>query len=264
MLNEKKFLDASGTGHLWTKIITELNKKVNSEALAAVATSGAATDISLTDTGNFYTSTNVEGALQELGNAVQSAGAVSISESAGSGSVLKVYTLSQNGNTIGTINIPADLVAVSGSIVAADGEGNTGTFLRLNISNGDPIYINVASLIEYNGVANSSEIAFTDNNHQISGSIIVGSIAKNKLDTSVQNSLSLADTALQPGDITEGSANGTILVNETNVPVHGLGSAAYTDSTDYDAAGAAQEVYNAIIALTDTEINAAITQALSN
>ena len=264
MPNVKKFLDSSGTGHLWTKIIAELNKKVDSSSLAAVATSGAAADIILTDTGNFYTSTNVEGALQELGNAIESAGAVSMTESTGSGNVLKIYTLSQNGSTIGTINIPKDLVAVSGAIVSADGEGTPGTFLQLNITNGDPIYINVASLIEYNGVANSSEIAFTDTNHQISGTIIAGSIAKNKLTTEVQSSLTLADTALQPGDIVEGTTNGAILVGEVSVPVHGLGSAAYTDSTDYDASGAAQGVYDAIIALTNTEIDTAIAQALSN
>lgn len=39
--------------------------------------------------------------------------------------------------------------------------------------------------------------------------------------------------------VTEGSANGTIAVNSTDVKVHGLGSAAYTDAADYEAAGAA-------------------------
>lgn len=39
--------------------------------------------------------------------------------------------------------------------------------------------------------------------------------------------------------VTEGSANGTIAVNGADVNVHGLGSAAYTDADDYEAAGAA-------------------------
>ena len=39
--------------------------------------------------------------------------------------------------------------------------------------------------------------------------------------------------------VTEGSANGTISVNGADVNVHGLGSAAYTDAADYEAAGAA-------------------------
>lgn len=39
--------------------------------------------------------------------------------------------------------------------------------------------------------------------------------------------------------VTEGSANGTIAVNSADVKVHGLGSAAYTESSAYEAAGAA-------------------------
>lgn len=39
--------------------------------------------------------------------------------------------------------------------------------------------------------------------------------------------------------VTEGSANGTIAVNGADVNVHGLGSAAYTESSAYEVAGAA-------------------------
>lgn len=42
--------------------------------------------------------------------------------------------------------------------------------------------------------------------------------------------------------IAEGSTNGSIAVNGTDVDVHGLGSAAYTESSAYDAAGAAADV----------------------
>lgn len=40
----------------------------------------------------------------------------------------------------------------------------------------------------------------------------------------------------------EGSTNGTVAFNGEDVPVHGLGSAAYTESNAYDAAGAAAGV----------------------
>ena len=50
-------------------------------------------------------------------------------------------------------------------------------------------------------------------------------------------SLGKADTAVQ--SVTEGTANGTISVDNKNVAVHGLGSAAYTESSAYDAAGTA-------------------------
>ena len=39
--------------------------------------------------------------------------------------------------------------------------------------------------------------------------------------------------------VTEGSANGTIAVNGADINVHGLGSAAYTEATAYETAGAA-------------------------
>lgn len=261
-LTIKKFLDSAGVTHLWQTIETELNKKVNRTELSNVATTGAATDVTITDTGNYFKATTVEGALQEIGNNIQTAGAVSMTESSPeSGNVLKVYTLSQNGKTIGTINIPKDLVATAGAIVNEDGEGNSGTFLRLTIDNSDPIYINVASLVEYNGVANSDELTFTDTNHQISATINVGSIAKSKLSTEVQTALTAASNALQTSDIAEGATNGTISIKGTDVAVHGLGTAAYTNSTAYDVAGSADAVYAAIIALTNPEIDAAIAAA---
>ena len=256
----KKFLDSAGTSHLWSQITTELNKKAALADLAAAAMSGAASDISIVDTGNYYSASTVEGALQEIASDMETVGAVTVTETNGSGNVLKIYTLTQRGNTIGTINIPKDLVATSGEIVNSDGT-NSGTFLKLTIANSSPIYIDVASLVEYNGVADSAEIAFTDTNHQISGTLKTGSIAKSKLASAVQTSLGKADTALQKADITEGSTAGTISVDGTDVAVHGLGSAAYVNTTAFDAAGEAQAVYDAIIALNNTEINAAINEA---
>lgn len=50
--------------------------------------------------------------------------------------------------------------------------------------------------------------------------------------------------------LVEGTANGTVKFNGTDVKVHGLGSAAYTDSTAYDSAGAADAVKTAVIGTT--------------
>lgn len=55
-----------------------------------------------------------------------------------------------------------------------------------------------------------------------------------------------ADTALQKASITSGTANGTIAVAGADVSVKGLGSAAYTASTSYDAAGTAQSKVTAL------------------
>ena len=67
-----------------------------------------------------------------------------------------------------------------------------------------------------------------------------------------------ADTALQVADIATGSANGTIAVKGADVAVKGLGSAAYVETTAFDAAGTAaaqaSAAESAAKAYTDTEI----------
>lgn len=47
--------------------------------------------------------------------------------------------------------------------------------------------------------------------------------------------------------VAEGATNGTIAVNGKDVAVHGLGSAAYTESTAYDEAGAAEAVKTSLV-----------------
>lgn len=64
-----------------------------------------------------------------------------------------------------------------------------------------------------------------------------------------------ADSALQTADITTGATNGAIAVKGTDVAVKGLGSAAFTDSTAYDTAGAAAQALTDAKAYTDNEIN---------
>lgn len=55
-----------------------------------------------------------------------------------------------------------------------------------------------------------------------------------------------ADTALQQADVTTGSANGNISVKGTDVPVKGLGSAAFVETSSFDAAGTAQNLVDTL------------------
>ena len=64
----------------------------------------------------------------------------------------------------------------------------------------------------------------------------------------------LADTALQPADITEGTVNGAISVEGTPVSVHGLGTAAYKNEGDFDVAGAADQALVDAKSYTDGKI----------
>lgn len=87
------------------------------------------------------------------------AGKVTISESAGSGEILKTYTFTQNGTEIGKINLAKDLVVSGGEIVERDGV----KYLSLSIANQvSPVEIPVTDLVDvYTG---SAYIDITDAN----------------------------------------------------------------------------------------------------
>lgn len=81
----------------------------------------------------------------------------STTPSDGTSSVLKEYTLYQNGEKIGDIDIPKDLVVTSGSVVKGTWSGNVftevesgkGTALKLVIANQTaPVYINTLDLVK--------------------------------------------------------------------------------------------------------------------
>lgn len=83
-----------------------------------------------------------------------------------------------------------------------------------------------------------------------------GTISETQLNTSVNASLDLADSALQKADIVTGTANGTIKVEGVDVAVAGLGTAAYKADTAFDAAGAANTAEANAKAYTDEKVNA--------
>lgn len=215
---------------------------------------------------------NIVDAINEVRRSVSAGGTaatISLSES-DSEDYAKVYTLKQGENTVGTINIPKDMVVKSGTIVTEDGEGNQGTFIKLVLANAtnDELYINVGTLVDiYKAAENATQVqlAIDSSTREISATIVAGSITtteladnavvtakiadgnvtKAKLSTAVQTSLGLADSALQKADIAEGTTNGTIAVEGTDVKVHGLGEAAFVDTTAFDAAGSAAAVQGA-------------------
>ena len=61
-----------------------------------------------------------------------------------------------------------------------------------------------------------------------------------------------ADSAVQ--SVATGTENGTISVDGTDVPVKGLGSAAYTDVSAYEKAGAVKELVDGQVATNKTDI----------
>ena len=94
-------------------------------------------------------------------------------------------------------------------------------------------------------------------------------------DVNVIESVKVNGTALTPNsskavDITvvEGTNDGTIKVNGSDISVHGLGSAAYAAATDFDASGAAAAVLGTALdqssANTVYGVKAALNEALGN
>lgn len=210
---------------------------------------------------------NLVGAINEVLQKVEdakTASAVSIEEDTTNSLYAKVYTVKQGTNTIGTINIPKDMVVSSGTVETNPDDDHQGTFIVLTLANAtaDKIYIEVGTLVDiYTAQQNATQVQLAINaaTREISATIVAGSITSAelaadavttvkiadgnvtyaKLAADVQTSLGKADSAVQ--SVVEGTTNGTISVDGTAVAVHGLGDAAFKASTAFDAAGAAAD-----------------------
>ena len=88
----------------------------------------------------------------------------------------------------------------------------------------------------------------------------------NTIDTVKVNGSALTPDANKAVNITitEGTDNGTIKVNGSNVEVHGLGTAAFTGSGAYDSAGSAAAVQNNVDTLSALVGSTAVATQISN
>lgn len=154
-----------------------------------------------------------------------------------SGDYAAVYHLTKGNVNVGAaINIPKDMVVKSGSVVTNPTGQTKGTYIELTLANAtnDKIYIPVDQLIEYvtSGSAEKDPIVVAVSaDHKVTATITDGAITEIKLDPGVRASLGKAKSAVQV--VATGTTNGTISVDGTEVPVAGLGSAAYTNSAAY-------------------------------
>lgn len=88
----------------------------------------------------------------------------------------------------------------------------------------------------------------------------------NTIDTVKVNGSALTPDANKAVNITitEGTDNGAIKVNGTNVDVHGLGTAAFTSSGAYDSSGSAAAVQNNLDAVSALVGSTAVSTQISN
>ena len=125
--------------------------------------------------------------------------------------ILSSTVIKKNGSVIGTINIPKDYVNNIIGLVSEDGEGNEGTFLKVNVApTGDAAeyqYVDVAGLVEYVTSGSQSGDMFVVNidpsTHQVTVTATDGTITKAKMVSGVQTTLDNADTAYGWGDHSE-------------------------------------------------------------
>lgn len=162
------------------------------------------------------------------------------------------YIIKQNEKQVGSsINIPKDFLVKSGTVktvstinqpVNGYKVGQKYLDFVVNTASNDGqeshIYILVEDLVDvYTGSTGDQIEVVVGNGNTISAS----------LTNTVNDSLEKANSALQKTNIKEGTANGTISVSDVDINVHGLGSAAYTESSAYDKANAAYTVKTELI-----------------
>ena len=207
--------DAAGTAATKVQELADGQVKTNKEAI------GTMDNLETTAKSDLVT------AINEVRNAVSAGGtaaAITMEEKSsdlGEG-VAKAYVLKQGDNTVGTINIPKDMVVQSGSVVTNPEGQPAGTYIKLVLANAtnDEIFVNVGNLVDiYTAKASAAQVqlAIDSDTREISATIVVGSITatelasdavvtakiadgnvtKAKLSTEVQASLDKADAAAQ-------------------------------------------------------------------
>lgn len=131
------------------------------------------------------------------------------------------YAIKQGNTEIFKINVARDMVVSDGEVITATGnemttsDGSTSAnlvankvYIKLALANSTKLlYIPVDALYDDYTFNDSDEIDFTENGNVVSAEIKTGSIAKGKLDSSVQASLGLADSALQSHQDISGKAD---------------------------------------------------------
>ena len=94
-----------------------------------------------------------------------------------------------------------------------------------------------SSLVDLSGYATETFVTNAINALDVADAAVANQYVSQVVET--DGKIAVTRVELPVKSVTEGSANGTIAVNSADVKVHGLGSAAYTEASAYETAGAA-------------------------
>lgn len=186
MADKQKFLDDVGLG-IYDGLIKGKIDKVDTKV----------GDVTQLDT---IAKTDLVSAVNEVRNAVSAGGtsaAITIDTGTTTEGMLKSYTIKQGENTVGTIDIPKELVTTSGEVVINPEGQAEGTYIKLVIANQtDPLYINVGTLVDiYKAKENATQIQLTVDNasREISAVIVAGSVGTAELADGSISTVKIAD-----------------------------------------------------------------------
>lgn len=279
---------ASGTNAVLTGFEIEDGSlktgSVTSQALADVAISGEADDVSYVNTTSGLQATNVQAAIDEVVGGLGTAAAADVATTA-------IQEKSTDDSLVSAEQVAAfvaqEIAGLEGAmhfrgiITRQAGETDAQAIARVitDPKAGDVVvmsdnakeYIYESSAVGWKEVGDETE--FVKKTTTIAGVDLEDSITKSELLTALNvedgaevniiESVQVNGSALTPDanravnvTVAEGATNGTVAVNGSDVAVHGLGSAAYTASTAYDAAGEAQGAYDAIGSIPAASIEA--------
>ena len=167
----------------------------------------------------------------ELGTAKTEA-VVTVEEDALNPDFAKVYTIKQNGQEVGKVNIPKDMVVQSGQIVTDPVDQAPGKYLELTIANGngDKVYIAIADLAAAYTVAQTApqvQLAISPTN-EISATIVAGSVTATELGANAVTTDKILDAnvtyAKLATDVTTAfDTAGSATAAETNAKAHADG-----------------------------------------
>ena len=198
------------------------------------------------------TGDTVEKALAEVkGSSIVSLSSTTPSD--GTSSVLKKYTLYQNGEEIGGIDIPKELVVTSGSVVKGTWSGNVftesesgnGTALKLVIANQkEPVYINTLDLVkDHVGVSgisisdtNEISIKIADGNEGNFLKLDAGGLKLEGVDAAIKKSATVVEKKADDAHITVESRT------ENGHVVYTIGSANIASADSITAETATRKV----------------------
>lgn len=187
---------------------------------------GTITDLETTN------KTDLVVAINEVRNSVSAGGtesAVTMTTDITTENMLKSYTIKQGSNTVGVIDIPKDLVVVSGTVETnPDGQAE-GTYIKLVIANQtDPLYINVGTLVDlYVEKADATQIQLTVDNstREISAVIVDGSVDADALAENSVTTVKIADANVTLAKLSVDAKNafdsaGSATAAETNAKTY--------------------------------------------